>query len=152
MYIDCGYGAILSRPKWKEDAKIRLLSKFGPKMKETFKRFYDEHGSESQDMTEEEYAPFFYEDYENPLYGWSGIIGVLVDVINENEFPDREIAFRTDVTPYGGIIYVSAEVPEDEADRETMITQKQIRSILAKYLGPILDSELDIKHLYYYET
>ena len=143
MIIDCGYGAEIKDPKWKESIYSTLLSMFGPSLKKNFASCYEE---ENEGDTEEEYAEFFCSYYENQTDGWSGIIGLVADIINENEF-DSAPVFHAYFNGFADALYVSLDMPEDAVERSTMMTKQQVREIIAKYLCPLLDSGIRFDYI-----
>ena len=143
MIIDCGYGAEIKNPKWNENVYSMLISLFGPNLKKTFATCYEE---ENENETAEEYAKFFCDEYENQMYGWSGITGLVADIINENEF-DGNPVFRAYFDGFLDALYVSFDMPEDEAERSTMMTKQQVRKIIAKYLAPLLNSRINFDYI-----
>ena len=149
MTIDCGYGAKIDNPQWKEDAYSTLLSMLGPNMKSVFESYHNESKEEGYSESQEEYMKFFCDEYENSVYGWTGIFGFIADIINENEF-DGNVVFRADFNDFNDfydVLYVSADIPEDEDERSKMITKKHIREIIAKYLSPTLESGLNFDYI-----
>ena len=148
MTIDCGYGADIEESQFKADAAKTIyplfagsvMARFQAELAETNKSFVYEHGLPA--LKPEEFLDDFCTAYDNDDYGWGGIEGVITDVINACEFND-ETVFRCD----GGYIYVSADIPEDDADRDRMLTKARIRAILDKYLRPCVTDELSFSYV-----
>lgn len=149
MYCDNGYGAICTNITWKKNASQMLASKFTGTMRLFFESDLEDYRFDHPDATEDEFAPIFVDEYENHTYLWGGILGALVDVINENEF-NEAVKFRVADTRdmYGELaIYVSAEIPEDETERDAIMTKTQIRNILAEYICPLIEDGMHFDYV-----
>ena len=77
------------------------------------------------------------DEYEDNTLGTdnSGMNGLIADVIN-TERANGPFMFRD------CCIYVEATLPEDDDERENMITMKQIREFLTEYVGPLVRNKL----------
>lgn len=81
------------------------------------------------------------EDFAAEYSSWmsfneGGPIGLLADIINKREC-QNDCAFCW----LDDYLYVSARVPLDEESKAFMLTQEDIRRILAEYLNPVLKAD-----------
>lgn len=135
---DTGYGIDLSgigRIKWNDNFKKKIYEMFPASIMQRYRDFTESLDKEDTDnMSKEEMLEQFIDSYENDTYMWNREEGLLCDIINESEFPGEQPVFRYE----DGYLYVSADIPEDETEREHMLTKEQIRKIIAKYLNAII--------------
>lgn len=138
-----GYGIDTSKASfdYRSDAEDMLWEKIRgiDWVKEDYAGFCDDFDFDPADSgTYSEYMDT-YED--NSLgTGNAGINGLIADVIN-TERANGPFMFRD------SCIYVEATLPEDDDERESMITMKQIRELLTEYVGPLVSNKLRFEWL-----
>ena len=135
-----GYGIDFDTFKFKKEAG-ELLEELVMNTEETKEQYlsYSMDRSDYPEMTDEEFEDelrdFRIENYENSIYWWGGLEGLLADVINETESGTQNggtgMSFYLDV----GCLAVLATIPKDEEERAKLLTQEQIRDILSRYLS-----------------
>lgn len=142
--VDYGYGVDMSNAKFIDNAAHHLLRNFASAaVKQEFEDFCEDNPELVEDGTAEE---VFVDEFEDDITCGSGIEGFIVRCINDNECP------HADAFAYSNCcIYVGARIPANAEERAKMLTQEDIQGILAKYLNPILESELTVEFLEIYE-
>lgn len=140
MVVDFGYGVDMSRAKFKNGAAKYVLDNYATKdILDEFKDFCSEYEELVENGDAEE---AFVEDFEDDLSGASGIEGLIVRCINDREF-DKSDAFIYD----DYCIYYGARIPANDMEKAGILTMENVRYVLAKYLSPILDNELNVEFL-----
>ena len=81
----------------------------------------------------------FIEDYENNMTLHTGIEAFLADVINELVDPVEKPFIYDDF-----VLCVPATIPKNEAEKASMLTQDQIRDILAEYVNPLIEKPVTV--------
>lgn len=130
--FDKGYGVVLSQCKFREDAPVILMQRFGLENDEILEQFHDFCGNYGHNMDDPDAMREFVGIYEDDFVGCD-LGGLLARVINDAEFGGAEYFITRDCC-----LYVSAAVPVDDEDRKAMPTQKEIQSYLAAYMAPLL--------------
>lgn len=102
--------------------------------------------SENTELEEDEVFCLYCEEYENSVYLWRELEGLLTDVINEIEF-NNETVFRCQYN----CVYVEPDIPKNEEAKALYPTQEQIAKILQEYFGTLLDYPIDVKWLTMYD-
>ena len=136
---DKGYGSILSNCTFKPDASCILMDQFALENDEILHEFYIFCENYGYSSTEAEAREDFVRSYEDDLVGY-GMEGLLARVIDDAEFEGEEYFLYRDEC-----IYVSAMIPVDEVDKQSMPTQKDIRTLLEKYLFPLLEAPAEVE-------
>lgn len=140
--FDKGYGCVLSNCSFKEDATVIILDNAlnsgNDDLYHKYAVFCDNQGYA---WDEEESKRAFVECFDDEYTG-CGLEGLIARVIDDAEFDGAEYFITHD-----DCLYVSAEVPVDDEDRQAMPTQKEIQSLLAKYLNPLLEEPATIDWL-----
>lgn len=140
MIVDFGYGVDMSRAKLKPGAAKYVLDKYATEdILNEFKDFCSDYEELMENGDAEE---AFVEGFEDDLLCVSGIEGLIVRCINDREYSKRD-AFVYD----GYCIYYGARIPANDTDKAEILTMENIRCVLAKYLSPILDNELNVEFL-----
>ena len=138
-----GYGIDLDTCKLKKEAN-KLLEELVMKTKKTKETYlsYSIDRAAYPDMTdmtdmefEKELRDSRIEAYENDIHIWGDFEGLLADVINETEFGTRYGESGRTFYLDAGCLAVLATVPKDDEERAKLLTQKEIRDILTKYLN-----------------
>lgn len=108
-------------------------------VKEDYAGFCDGIGLDPADS--ETYSDYM-DEYEDNTLGTdnSGMNGLIADVIN-TERVDGPFYYRD------SCIFVEATLPEDDDERESMITMKQIRELLTEFVGPLVSNKLRFEWL-----
>lgn len=101
---------------------------------------------ENTELEEDEVFCLYCEEYENSVYLWRELEGLLTDVINEIEF-NNETVFRCQYN----CVYVEPDIPKNEEAKALYPTQEQIAKILQEYFGTLLDYPIDVKWLTMYD-
>jgi hypothetical protein len=131
---------------WKKDAnvlfmgKFYLLTEYG---KETYATYCEDGDLDPDDDQSKE---DFVDSYENDTYGWYGLEGLIVDYINDYEC-DHQVVFRHE----DSILGVMPTIPANDEERSKILTQEQIRVILATYLTELLEEPVVIDWYDIYE-
>ena len=136
---DKGYGVILAKCKFKEDAVLLLMDRaleLNDDILDEFAILCSNYGF-SQDTAEAK--RFFAESFSDDYGCGSDAEGLLARVIDDAEFDGAEIFVSKD-----GCLYVQATVPADAEEKEIMPTQADVRDLLAKYLNPLLEEPAEI--------
>lgn len=96
------------------------------------------------DPSQNESKEAFVDSYENEVYCWDGLEGLITDYINDYEC-NHEVRFRNE----DYCIAVPATVPKNAEERNRMLTQEDIIRILQKYFSALLkgDSPCDIRYI-----
>lgn len=138
-----GYGIDTSSIKWKNDSHKTLMDLYlkDEANKSTYVDYCYNNGLTPDDEASME---DFVENYENETYGWFWREGMLTDIINITEF-NGEHVFRNE----DGAIFVTAYIPADK--KSTIVTQEDIRNILAKYISLVSEEPATIDWLTIYE-
>ena len=137
--LDKGYGVILSECKFKEDASVTILdyalNSGNDDLYHSYAVFCDNQGYAWDD---EEAKRAFVECFDDEYTGCE-LEGLIARVIDDAEFDGAEYFITRD-----DCLYVSAEVPVDEEDKQAMPTQKDIQKLLAEYLNPLLETPVSV--------
>lgn len=140
MVVDFGYGIDMSRAKLKQGAAKYVFEHYAT---DDIRSEFEDFCADNQDLVEDGTAEeVFVEEYEDSLSCANGIEVFIVRCINDIEFYKRDEFIYDDYC-----IYVGARIPEDDSDRQRMLTKADIHRILAKYLNPILETEVVVEHL-----
>lgn len=131
---DKGFGIVTSNLHWKPDSNQLLISMIREKDPELYKE-YEEFMEDSRgefDFEEDATADFL-ENWEEDNGMFSGYLGLLAFLINQEEYDGDDRFYYRDCC-----LYVSAMVPVNDDDRKTIPTQQEINKHLAAYLNPLL--------------
>ena len=140
MIVDFGYGVDTSRVEFKQDAAKYILKNFASQdVLDEFEGYCADNADLVEDGTAEE---MFVEEYEDSVSYATGICGLIVRCINDNECGGADIFEYDDYC-----IYLGVRIPTNDAEKAKMLTQEDVRRILAKYLNPILRCDVNIEHL-----
>ena len=91
---------------------------------------------------DEERVAEWVDTYEDDTGNWSGAEGLLVAIINLDKFDGEDIFVYEDQC-----LFVPARIPVDDADRLKRPTIREIQSILADYLNPLLTEPVTTEYL-----
>lgn len=140
MIVDFGYGVDTSRVEFKQDAAKYILKNLASQeVLDEFEGYCADNADLVEDGTAEE---MFVEEYEDSVSYATGIFGLIVRCINDNECGGADIFEYDDYC-----VYLGARIPANDAEKAKMLTQEDVRRILAKYLNPILQCDVSIEHL-----
>ena len=140
MIIDFGYGVDISRTQFVADAAKYTLEHYATK--DILDEFED-YCKEYEDLVEEGIAEScFVEDYMDDVHCVDGIEAILIRCINDNECHGKDVFLYDDYC-----IYVGARIPANDDEKAELLTTESIRTILAKYLNPILTEPVSVKFL-----
>lgn len=140
MTIDFGYGVDMSRARMKPDAAKYVFEHYATDdLRDDFKEFCEDNPEIVEDGTAVE---VFVEEFEDDITCASGIEGFLVKCIN-----DAECKKYSDFIYDDYCIYVGARIPANQTQKASMLTMEDIHKILAKYLNPILETELVVEYV-----
>ena len=135
-----------SKIRWKENASIIFMDEFYLKddnNKKTYVTYCEDNDLDPEDTESKEE---FVENYENETYCWHGLEGLIADHINDCEC-NHNVVFRHDYY----ILGVMPRIPENNKERDTMLTQENIKILLTKYLNPLLEEPVIIDWYDIYE-
>ena len=99
-------------------------------LKELIHSYYEENKSDYENE-EDSFYDFCEEYYENTLFLWHGIEGVIVDFLNEQVYNNKTV-FKYEDCCY----HVEATLPKDDSERDAMPTLVSIRDIIRKWIAP----------------
>lgn len=91
---------------------------------------------------DEESIAEWVDTYEDDTGNWSGAEGLLAAIINLDKFDGEGIFAYEDQC-----LFVPARIPVDNADRLKWPTIREIQSILAEYLNPLLTEPVATEYL-----
>ena len=136
-YINIGYGIDTSKLHLKENAAFILLQDHMPEsIGDYYRDICTTNDGEIMSLTPAT-AQMFAEEYQNDTYCYRGFWGMLTDIINEERNLINYYFSYED-----GCIYIPSHVPEDNASKNAMLTQQDIRRILSSYLQLVTDDPL----------
>lgn len=133
--LEYGYGVVFSQASFKEDAAALLLERAfdmgNDGLYHMHSIFCDNYGYsyDSRDGMKE-YVEFFEDDYTG-----CGLGALLARVIDDAAFEGEDYFVFKD-----NCLYVKAEIPIDDEDKQRMPTVKDIQRLLSVYLNPLLES------------
>lgn len=132
--LEYGYGVNLSQEIFKEDAAVLLLDRaFDMGNDELYHKhtvFCDNYGYSFESLPGKgEFVQTFEDDYTG-----CGLGGLLARVINDAAFEGEDYFLYKD-----GCLYIKAEIPFDEEEKQAIPTVKDIQCLLAEYLNPLLN-------------
>lgn len=136
---DKGYGVILDKCKFKEDAVLLLMDRaleLNDEILDAYAVSCSNYGF-SRDTAEAK--RFFVENFTDDYGCGSDAEGLLARVIDDADFDGAEVFVSKD-----GCLYVQATVPADDEEKEILPTQEEIRNLLAIYLNPLLEEPAEI--------
>lgn len=140
--LDKGYGVDLGACKLRKDAALILMNDRyaveNDNVLHEFTVFCDNYGYHTDD---DEAKREFVDMYGDESSGCC-MEGLIARFINDREFDGADYFVGRD-----GCLYVLATIPVDDEDRQAMPTQKEIQSLLAKYLNPLLEEPATIDWL-----
>ena len=147
MYnMEKGYGVITSKCEYKPNAVLLLREKAleNDDILHAFYVYCENYGFQTN---EDDAWVSFVENYddeviEGTLITGSGFEGLIARVIDDAEFDGDEYFVCEDCC-----MYVPADIPFDEEEKQKMPTQKDIRTLLAKYMNPLLKSPVVVEWL-----
>ena len=128
--IDFGFGVDMSRDQaqFREGAALFIVQNLlSPEVETLWRVFREEHPELTDDA---EAADMFCDEYTDEEGFYDGIEELLCRCMNDNECNGEPVFAYEDYC-----IFVGAKIPVDEADKVAMLTQEDIRRILAKYLN-----------------
>lgn len=136
---DHGYGVELDKLQLREDYPQRLLEKaIGAELIEQDDIFYNLN---IKALNEAPYSELegVIDEYDACNGHW-GLGGLLADLLN--------VKLGSRIFEYADYcLYVPARIPADKKERLAMLTQEQIRKILARELNPLLVESVTVGHV-----
>lgn len=131
--MEYGYGVILSQCSFVPDADVMLLDKAldmgNDEVYHKHTVFCDNYGYSYKSKPGKKE---FVETYEDDYTG-CGLVGMLARMINDADFDGEDFFVAK-----GGCLYVKAEIPVDDEDKQLMPTQRDIQMLLSLFLNPLL--------------
>ena len=126
-----GYGIRYSNINWKRTAKKLFFAQFAPEndyLIEEYENWCIAKGLDPKGKFNEEFVDNYAGENSPEHY----FMSMIADTINYVEF-DGENIFRVE----NFSIFVDPYIPQNKADRKRLPTQKKIREILRRYVGPL---------------